>query len=100
MMPSSESHPMAAMSQLPAILARLDSGLDASLERLSSWLEIPSIGTDPAFNAQTREAAEWLRADLEGRQGDLPATLRARVVQSDGAPGQCPHLDLAHPTEV
>ena len=44
----------------------LDDGLDASLDRLSAWLEIPSIGTDPAFNAQTRAAAEWLRADLEG----------------------------------
>jgi acetylornithine deacetylase/succinyl-diaminopimelate desuccinylase-like protein len=66
MMASSESHPMAAMTKLPAILARLDDGLDASLDRLSTWLEIPSIGTDPAFNAQTRAAAEWLRVDLEG----------------------------------
>ena len=56
---------MAAMTKLPAILARLDDGLDASLDRLSTWLEIPSIGTDPAYNAQTRAAAEWLRADLE-----------------------------------
>ena len=54
------------MTKLPAILARLDDGLDASLDRLSAWLEIPSIGTDPAYNAQTRAAAEWLRADLEG----------------------------------
>ena len=54
------------MSQLPAILSRLDADLDASLARLSSWLEIPSIGTDPAFDPQTRQAAEWLRADLEG----------------------------------
>ena len=54
------------MSQLPAILSRLDADLDASLARLSSWLEIPSIGTDPAFNPQTRQAAEWLRRDLEG----------------------------------
>ena len=51
MMTSSESHPMAAMTKLPAILARLDDGLDASLDRLSTWLEIPSIGTDPAYNA-------------------------------------------------
>jgi acetylornithine deacetylase/succinyl-diaminopimelate desuccinylase-like protein len=54
------------MSKLPAILARLDDGLDASLARLCAWLEIPSIGTDSAFDAQTRAAAEWLRADLEG----------------------------------
>jgi len=54
------------MSQLPAILSRLDADLEPSLARLSSWLEIPSIGTDPAFDAQTRQAAEWLRRDLEG----------------------------------
>ncbi|MCP5815718.1 hypothetical protein NL365_27435, partial [Klebsiella pneumoniae] len=53
------------MSSLPAILARLDAGLDASVARLSSWLEIPSIATDPAYDADTRRAAEWLRADLE-----------------------------------
>ncbi|PZU89620.1 MAG: hypothetical protein DI527_15670 [Chelatococcus sp.] len=54
------------MSKLPAILARLDADLDASLARLSSWLEIPSIGTDSAYDAETRRAAEVLRADLEG----------------------------------
>lgn len=54
------------MSKLPAILARLDADLDASLARLSSWLEIPSIGTDSAYDADTRRAAEVLRADLEG----------------------------------
>ncbi|CAN7514885.1 M20/M25/M40 family metallo-hydrolase [Bosea sp. LjRoot237] len=54
------------MSQLPAILSRLDADLDTSLARLSSWLEIPSIGTDPAFDTDTRRAAEWLRSDLEG----------------------------------
>jgi acetylornithine deacetylase/succinyl-diaminopimelate desuccinylase-like protein len=53
------------MSKLPAILSRLDADLDASLARLSSWLEIPSIGTDPAYNDETRRAADWLRADLE-----------------------------------
>ena len=53
------------MSKLPAILTRLDANLETALAHLSTWLEIPSIGTDPAFNADTRRAAEWLRADLE-----------------------------------
>ena len=48
-----------AMTQLPAILARLDADLDASLARLSSWLEIPSISTDSAYAADSRRAAEW-----------------------------------------
>ena len=53
------------MTQLPAILARLDADLDASLSRLSSWLEIPSISTDSAYAAESRRAAEWLAKDLE-----------------------------------
>eukprot|EP01036_Dinobryon_divergens_P000734 gene734-950_t len=53
------------MSKLPAILARLDADLDASLARLSSWLEIPSISTDSAYAADSRRAAEWLAKDLE-----------------------------------
>jgi acetylornithine deacetylase/succinyl-diaminopimelate desuccinylase-like protein len=52
------------MSQLPAILSRLDADLETALTRLSTWLEIPSIGTDPAFNAETRRAAQWLSDDL------------------------------------
>lgn len=52
------------MSQLPAILSRLDADLETALTRLSTWLEIPSIGTDPAFNADTRRAAQWLSDDL------------------------------------
>ena len=73
------------MSKLPAILDRLDTGLDASLGRLSDWLAIPSIGTDPAYDGQTRAAAEWLRADLE--QLGFEATLR----ETGGQP-----LVLAH----
>ena len=52
------------MSQLPAILSRLDADLETALTRLSTWLEIPSIGTDPAFDAETRRAAHWLSDDL------------------------------------
>ena len=52
------------MSQLPAILSRLDADLETALTRLSTWLEIPSIGTDPAFDAETRRAAQWLSDDL------------------------------------
>ena len=52
------------MSQLPAILSRLDADLETALTRLSTWLEIPSIGTDPAFDADTRRAAQWLSDDL------------------------------------
>lgn len=33
----------------------------AAVDRLVEWLAIPSVGTDPAFDADTRRAGEWLR---------------------------------------
>jgi acetylornithine deacetylase/succinyl-diaminopimelate desuccinylase-like protein len=52
------------MSDLDAVLARIDADLDASLARLFALLRIPSISTDPAYAARCREAAEWHAADL------------------------------------
>ena len=50
---------------LNAVLARIDSDLDASLERLFTLLRIPSISTDSKYNADCERAAEFLKADLE-----------------------------------
>jgi acetylornithine deacetylase/succinyl-diaminopimelate desuccinylase-like protein len=50
---------------LPAILSRLDSGLDQSLERLFALLRIPSVSTDSVFAPEVRRAAAHLVADLE-----------------------------------
>ncbi|MDH3660122.1 MAG: M20/M25/M40 family metallo-hydrolase [Alphaproteobacteria bacterium] len=47
------------------IQARLRDGFDHSVERLSALLRIPSIGTDPAYQAATREAANWLVRELQ-----------------------------------
>lgn len=52
------------MSSLDQVLNDIDADLDNSLERLFAWLRIPSISTDPAYAAQCRAAAEWLRGDL------------------------------------
>jgi acetylornithine deacetylase/succinyl-diaminopimelate desuccinylase-like protein len=52
------------MSPLDAVLARIDSDLDAALDRLFAWLRIPSVSTDPAHAADCRAAADWLVADL------------------------------------
>ena len=52
------------MSQLDAVLARIDADLDASLERLFAFLRIPSISTDRAYAARLPAAAEWVAADL------------------------------------
>lgn len=82
------------MSKLPAILARLDADLDGSLARLSSWLEIPSIGTDAAFDADTRRAAEWLCADLEtlGFEALLRETPGQPIVMGHRPKPGAPHL--------
>ncbi|MBT9371515.1 dipeptidase [Rhizobium sp. CSW-27] len=52
------------MTDLSSVLARADSNLPASLERLFDLVRIPSISTDPAYRADCRKAAEWLVAAL------------------------------------
>jgi acetylornithine deacetylase/succinyl-diaminopimelate desuccinylase-like protein len=49
---------------LDAVLARLDRDLDANIERLFTWLKIPSVSTDKAYAADVKRAAEHLVADL------------------------------------
>ncbi|KTS24794.1 hypothetical protein NS228_16625 [Methylobacterium indicum] len=52
------------MAALDRILDDIDRDLDNSLERLFAFLRIPSISTDPAYAAECRKAAEWLKGDL------------------------------------
>lgn len=52
------------MSSIDKVLARIDTDIDNSLERLFDLLKIKSISTDPAFAAPCREAAEWLAREL------------------------------------
>ena len=52
------------MSQLDAVLERIDRDLDQSLERLFALLRIQSISTDPAYKDACRAAAEYVAADL------------------------------------
>jgi acetylornithine deacetylase/succinyl-diaminopimelate desuccinylase-like protein len=49
---------------LPAVLQKIDDGLDHSLERLFEFLRIQSISTDPAYKEQCRAAAEHVAKDL------------------------------------
>ncbi len=53
------------MSQLDAVLDRIDRDLDQSLDRLFALLRIQSVSTDPAYAAQCRAAAEHVAADLK-----------------------------------
>jgi acetylornithine deacetylase/succinyl-diaminopimelate desuccinylase-like protein len=58
---------------LDAVLAHVDAGLDASLERLFELLRIRSISTDPAYAEDCRAAADWLARDLTGLGFDAAA---------------------------
>jgi acetylornithine deacetylase/succinyl-diaminopimelate desuccinylase-like protein len=53
------------MSQIQAVLERIDRDLDASVERLFALLRIQSVSTDPAFKDSCRAAAEHVAADLK-----------------------------------
>ncbi|MGD9766845.1 MAG: M20/M25/M40 family metallo-hydrolase [Pseudolabrys sp.] len=52
------------MSTLDAVLNRIDSDIDNSIERLFSLLRIASISTDPAYKDDCRKAAEHVATDL------------------------------------
>jgi acetylornithine deacetylase/succinyl-diaminopimelate desuccinylase-like protein len=53
------------MSNLDAVLSRIDQDIDQSVERLFDLLRIASISTDPAFAPQCKAAAEHVAADLK-----------------------------------
>ncbi|MFK7937941.1 MAG: M20/M25/M40 family metallo-hydrolase [Roseovarius sp.] len=50
---------------LDAILTRIDNELPQTIDRLMGLLRIPSISTDPAYDAQCDAAADWLVKDLQ-----------------------------------
>jgi acetylornithine deacetylase/succinyl-diaminopimelate desuccinylase-like protein len=45
-------------------LAYAERHADPFVEQLQDLLRIPSISTDPEYDAETRRAAEWLRDEL------------------------------------
>ena len=53
------------MSQLDTVLSDIDADRDNALERLFAFLRIPSISTDPAYAAECRRTAEWLKGHLD-----------------------------------
>lgn len=78
---------------LDPVLARIDSDLDTSIERLKDLLRIPSISTDPAFKADCDRAADWLVDDLKSIGADAskrPTPGHPMVVGHIDGPG--PHL--------
>src|SRR3981081_4798068 len=57
---------MTPSQALPAVLQKIDAGLDQSLERLFEFLRIQSISTDPAYNKECQAAAAYMAKDLSG----------------------------------
>lgn len=53
------------MSDLDKVLAAADAALPESLERMKRLVAIPSISTDPAYKDKVRDAANWLRTELQ-----------------------------------
>ena len=52
------------MSDLEAVLANIESNLDAAYERLFALLRIRSISTDQAYAEECRACADWHVQDL------------------------------------
>jgi acetylornithine deacetylase/succinyl-diaminopimelate desuccinylase-like protein len=61
-----QSTNMTPLQALPAVLQKIDAGLDQSLERLFEFLRIQSISTDPAYNKECQAAAAFVAKDLSG----------------------------------
>ncbi len=72
---------------LEPVLAAVDRMENESVERLKQFLRIPSISTDPAFDAETRRAAEWASAQL------AELGFRSQVVATKGHPFVLAHHD-------
>ncbi|TVQ39174.1 MAG: M20/M25/M40 family metallo-hydrolase, partial [Geminicoccaceae bacterium] len=53
------------MSELDAVLARIDAEQEAALDRLFQLLRFPSISTDPAYAAACRACGQWHVEDLQ-----------------------------------
>ena len=84
-------------TRLDPVLSRIDSSLEASLDRLMDLLRIPSISTDPANKADCLKAAEWLVADLKslGAEVELCPTPGHPMVYGKIGPktaNDAPHL--------
>jgi acetylornithine deacetylase/succinyl-diaminopimelate desuccinylase-like protein len=55
-----------ALPTTTELIATVDRGFEDSTRRLCDFLRIPSISTDPSYDAETRRCAEWLVDELRG----------------------------------
>lgn len=85
---------MTSPATIDAVLAKVDAGLDQSLERLFHLLRIKSISTDPAYAAECQKAADWIAAELNALGFDASArpTPGHPVVVAHGPEQAGPHV--------
>lgn len=62
------------------VFARIDRNETDAIARLTEFLRIPSVSTDPAFDAETRRCAEWAARELAS------LGFEAEAVATDGHP--------------
>ena len=79
---------------LDATLSRIDSEMEQNLNRLFDFLKIKSISTDPEFEKDCAEAADWLVADLKsfGAKVEKYETGGHPLVLGDLGPDSGPHI--------
>jgi acetylornithine deacetylase/succinyl-diaminopimelate desuccinylase-like protein len=80
---------------LDPVIKHIDGRFGTSVERLKDFLRIPSVGTDPAYRADTERCAEWLAGQLReiGFEAASRPTAGMPMVVGHwhGAPG-APHI--------
>jgi len=80
------------VTELDSVLGMAEKILEESLQRLFECVRIPSVSTDPAYRADCRRAAEFLRDELSSNGFD------ASVRETPGHPIVIAHssFDLGH----
>lgn len=79
---------------LDAVLARIDADLEGAIARLMALLRVPSISTDPAFDADVGRAAQMLADDLNelGFEAFVRETTGHPMVVAHGPESDGPHV--------
>ncbi|MBX3372673.1 MAG: dipeptidase [Phycisphaeraceae bacterium] len=87
--------PVSHAQSLDAVRARIDAGLDASVDALLELLRIPSVSTDPAYRGETARAAMWVAARLAAAgftAEAVPTPGHPIVLATHPGPRGAPHL--------